>query len=208
MCGIFGMFVARNVAVPNIKLGNMSQVIHHRGPDGANAWCGDDRRFQVGFRRLAIIDLATSMQPFSDPQDRYVLAGNGEVYNFLELRKRFDGFQFKTEGDIETILAAKAALGDGYLHALNGMYAFALYDKHEHTLELVRDRVGVKPLYWTEVAKGVVLFASEIKSLLASGLVSASICGACGTSLFGPWVRAGTCDAISKNQQAYGRASS
>ena len=175
MCGIAGIYVPRGARVPDADMNAMTAMMRHRGPDGDGYWESPDRRYRTAFRRLAIIDLATGDQPLPDDRSGRVLTGNGEIYNYVELRRRFTDYPYRTEGDMETVLAAREARGDAYLDDLNGMYAFALYDERTHALELVRDRLGVKPLYWAELSGGGVIYASEIKPLFASKLVAPEI---------------------------------
>lgn len=175
MCGIAGIYVPRNSRVPDADMTRMADMMRHRGPDGDGFWESPDRRYRTAFRRLAIIDLATGDQPLVDERRGRVLSGNGEIYNYVELRKQFAAYPYRTEGDMEAVLAAADALGDAYVESLNGMYALALYDTGSHTLELVRDRMGVKPLYWAELPGGGIIYASEIKPLFASGLIAPEI---------------------------------
>ncbi len=153
----------------------MLAVIRHRGPDGEGRYVSPDRRYQLGFRRLAIIDLATGDQPIVEAGGRRVLAGNGEIYNYVELRAEEPDYPYQTSGDIEAVLPLADRWGDGFVDRLNGMYALALYERDRHRLLLVRDRLGVKPLYWSETSNGGIIFASEIKALFASGLVGPRI---------------------------------
>jgi len=175
MCGIAGMYIPRDCPVPDIDTARMVSFMRHRGPDGDGFWDSPDRRYRTAFRRLAIIDLATGDQPLVDERGKCVLSGNGEIYNYIELRRRFTDYPYRTEGDMESVLAAYAAEGDGYVDRLNGMYALALYNGQNHSLQLVRDRLGVKPLYWAELPSGGIIYASEIKPLFASGLIGAEI---------------------------------
>ena len=171
MCGIAGMFVPRDSNVPEVALTAMADAMIHRGPDGEGHWIRNDMRYQTIFRRLAIIDLKTGDQPLVSANGKVILSGNGEIYNYLELRARFSGYRYKSRGDMETVHAARDALGDDYPGALNGMYALALYDDAKHSLELLRDRAGVKPIYWAELDGGGIVYASEIKAIFASGLI-------------------------------------
>ena len=171
MCGIVGLFLPKCATVLEADLSAMLAAIAHRGPDGEGRYVGDDRRYQTGFCRLAIIDLETGEQPIVDERGGRVLSGNGEIYNYLELRKRYPDYPYQSHGDMETVLAAHAAGGEKFLHDLNGMFALALYEQADHRLTLVRDRLGIKPLYWTQLPAGGILYASEIKALFASGLV-------------------------------------
>lgn len=177
MCGIAGLFLPSAAPARRADMDAMLSVMAHRGPDGEGRWDSADGRYQAGFRRLAIIDLETGEQPVHDAAGRFVLTGNGEVYNYRELREspHAAGYPFRSRGDMESILPLAAAIGDGFVHDLNGMYALALYDRREHSLLLVRDRLGVKPLYWCVLPGGGVLYASEAKALFASGLVQPSI---------------------------------
>ena len=175
MCGIAGLFVARGGAAERCDLDAMIRAIRHRGPDGTDRWARDDGLYEAGFARLAIIDLETGGQPLVEADGPYVLSGNGEIYNYLELRADHAGYSYRTRGDMETVLATAHALGDDFPAALNGMYALALYDRARHRLTLVRDRFGVKPLYWARTPAGGVVYASEIKALFASGLVARAV---------------------------------
>ncbi len=175
MCGIAGLFLPRHATAVEVDMAAMLAPIRHRGPDGEGRYATENRRFQAGFRRLAIIDLETGDQPIVDDLGGRVLLGNGEIYNYKELRAAHPDYPYRSQGDMETVLAHHAASGDDFVHGLNGMYALALYEQKAHRLTLVRDRLGVKPLYWTEVPGGGVLFASEIKALLASNLVRPAV---------------------------------
>src|SRR5688572_10454816 len=150
----------------------MTRAIAHRGPDGLGYWLGSD--VALGHARLAIIDLDSGVQPMWDAPGQKVIVFNGEIYNYRELREQLEakGFTFRTHSDTETIGAAIAAWGiDGGLQRLRGMFAFALYDTAKRTLLLARDRVGIKPLYYARTRDGV-LFGSEPKALLASGVLT------------------------------------
>lgn len=145
----------------------MSDALIHRGPDGSGVWF--DNGVALAHRRLAIIDLAGSPQPMVSHDDSAVIVFNGEIYNFRELRRELQtlGVQFKTAGDTEVLLAAWQYWGADCLRHLNGMFAFAIYDKRRRQLFLARDRLGVKPLYYTQLSDGAFAFASELKGLLA-----------------------------------------
>lgn len=155
----------------------MLQIMAHRGPDGTNKHVSADKRYQCAFARLAIIDLETGQQPIIEEDGKQVLTGNGEIYNYRELRQSPQGrdYSYQTQGDMEVVLPLAAALGKNFVQHLNGMYALALYNGDEHNLLLVRDRLGIKPLYWARLASGGVLFASEPKALFASGLLKAEV---------------------------------
>ena len=174
MCGLAGYFAPRSSAPHDVDLDAMLTMQAHRGPDGRKSFTSQDRRFQAGFLRLAIIDLATADQPLVENDGAKVLVGNGEVYNYKALRKQYAEYPYKTNGDIESVLAAHQARGGDFVHDLNGMYGLALYERDVHRLTLVRDRLGIKPMYWATVGNSII-FASEIKPLLASGLIQAAI---------------------------------
>jgi asparagine synthase (glutamine-hydrolysing) len=169
MCGIAGVFDYRSTGFqisPDV-FDEMVDVLAHRGPDGRGVWC--DAGIALGHRRLAILDPTESgAQPMSDSHNRYQLTYNGEIYNYRELKKELTalGHSFKTNCDTEVILAAYAEWGREAVRRFNGIFAFALYDRNQKLLWLVRDRLGVKPLYYS-TAGNVVRFASEIKSILA-----------------------------------------
>jgi asparagine synthase (glutamine-hydrolysing) len=175
MCGIFGLFLPTAASHVDANLTAMLSVLKHRGPDGDETYVSEDRRYQVGFRRLAIIDLETSNQPIIEQNGDRVLMGNGEIYNYLELRKNEPRYPYQTSGDMEVILPLMTRYGDDFIGQLNGMFGLALYEKNQHRLLLVRDRLGIKPVYWAKLPNGGVLFASEIKALFASGLLTPSI---------------------------------
>ena len=176
MCGIAGLYLPRGAPLAEADLDAMATIMSHRGPDGRGRFVASDRRYQAVFTRLAIIDLETGDQPIESMDGQRVLMGNGEIYNYVELRREACArdYPFKTRGDMEVVLPLAAGLGDDFVHRLNGMYALALYDVRRHSLLLVRDRLGVKPLYWARLAGGV-LFASEIKALFASRLISPAV---------------------------------
>ena len=175
MCGLAGLFLPNNATVVEPNMDAMLATMRHRGPDGDGRYTSEDRRYWSGFRRLAIIDLETGDQPLVDDLTGRVLTGNGEIYNDPELRKIHSAYPFKTGSDMESVLAVHQARGDKFIHDLNGMYGLALYERGTHRLTLVRDRLGIKPLYWCEVSGGGILFASEIKPLQASGLIKSEI---------------------------------
>lgn len=167
MCGITGYLSATTPITPPL-LDAMRDAAEHRGPDGAGAWLSEDRRVGLGHRRLAIIDLSEGgHQPMHSPDGRYVITFNGEIYNFRELRKelRSAGHDFATESDTEVLLAAYRHWGADALPRLAGMFAFAIYDKVEHTLFAARDRAGEKPFFYRHADRGLA-FGSELKMLL------------------------------------------
>jgi asparagine synthase (glutamine-hydrolysing) len=148
----------------------MTDRLVHRGPDDSGVWVDAEPGIALGFRRLAIVDLSPAgHQPMVSPDGRYVIVFNGEVYNFKELRKDLEsrGHDFRSHSDTEVILQAVSEWGlEAAVKKFVGMFAFALWDRHERTLHLVRDRIGVKPLYYGWQGK-TFLFGSELKALRA-----------------------------------------
>lgn len=173
MCGLAGMYNFRSFAPADRgALKRMTRLLVHRGPDDEGFYF--TQALGLGHRRLSILDLSErGHQPMCTADGRFVIAYNGEVYNYLEIRKDLeaDGHVFHTETDTEVILALYAQKGLECLQYLNGMFALAIWDSAARTLLLARDRVGIKPLYYAETADGIV-FASEIKALLTSQQVS------------------------------------
>lgn len=167
MCGIAGVFKPGGVNQGDVELVQaMNAVQAHRGPDAEGIH--QEATCILGHRRLAIIDLsADGRQPFSSPCGRYHMVFNGEIYNYIELRRELEdaGRAFRTKTDTEVLLAAYLHWGADCLHRLNGMFAFAIHDALAQTLFLARDRFGVKPLYYVH-QEGFFAFASEIKALL------------------------------------------
>lgn len=147
----------------------MTAALAHRGPDAEGLWRGS--KVVLGHRRLSIIDPdPASNQPFHSADGRYVISYNGEIYNFRQLRGNLPRHHFTTKSDTEVLLAAWAEWGEECLHRLEGMFAFAVWDVQRQELSIARDRFGIKPLYY-QVEEGRMLFSSEVRSLLASGLV-------------------------------------
>lgn len=165
MCGIAGCVRWDGVDPPESLLTAMARRLAHRGPDGRGIW--RERGVGLVHTRLAVIDLETGDQPLVDRETGNVLVANGEIYNHVELRAELerDGFRFATRSDCEPVLHAWRRWGAGLVHRLRGMYAFALYDRAQRRLLLVRDRLGIKPLFYARTASGLA-FASELKALL------------------------------------------
>ncbi|MEO5717984.1 MAG: asparagine synthase (glutamine-hydrolyzing) [Chthoniobacterales bacterium] len=160
MCGIAAHF---NFAEPAKPLD--LQLIAHRGPDAAGEWTSPDRRLWLGNRRLAILDLSpTGEQPMIDPATGNVIVVNCEIYNHLALREELVGADWRGTSDTETLLLGYARWGHKLLERLKGMFAFAIYDHAREELFVARDRLGIKPLYYTRDAGGLRL-ASEAKLL-------------------------------------------
>ncbi|MDA3874523.1 MAG: asparagine synthase (glutamine-hydrolyzing) [Kiritimatiellae bacterium] len=146
----------------------------HRGPDDSGVWADPEGSCLLGHRRLSIIDLSDAgHQPFSDPEGRYHLVFNGEIYNYLELREELRStWCFRTDTDTEVLLAAYLTWGPGCLDRFLGMFAFAIWDQRARSLFAARDRFGVKPLYYATGPDGALHMASEIKALHALGISS------------------------------------
>jgi asparagine synthase (glutamine-hydrolysing) len=161
MCGLVGLAGA---SLKN-EMESVLPLIAHRGPDGQGVYA--DECVTLGHCRLAIIDPKSGAQPFVDPTKRYVLVYNGELYNYKELRERLAarGYRFSTNCDTEVLAYWLAEFGVNGLTDLNGMFAFAFWDKKERRLLLARDRVGIKPLYIARTRE-VLIFASEVKAIL------------------------------------------
>lgn len=170
MCGIAGIYFDDPLRpVDAAPLRAMSDAILHRGPDGSGIRAGAG--YGLAHRRLAIIDLVDGAQPMGDEQ--VWVTFNGEIYNYLELRRELEerGFNFRTNSDTEVLVHGWRAWGEALPERLRGMFAFAIVDESSHTLFLARDRLGKKPLYWTR-NDGRLLFASEPKAILVHGDVS------------------------------------
>ena len=172
MCGIAGIFLTSRHADPRRLscIEQMTATLQHRGPDGDGIWIDAGAGVAFGHRRLAIIDLSEEgFQPMHSHGDRLVLTYNGEIYNHVELRRELEamGAQFSGHSDTEVMLTAFERLGvEPTLKRLAGMFALGLWDRQHRVLHLARDRIGKKPLY-VAVINGGVLFASQLKALLA-----------------------------------------
>jgi len=165
MCGIAGIFNKTGKPVDRGLLERMTSALQHRGPDGQGYFV--DGAIGLGHRRLSIIDVEGGAQPIGNEDGSLQVVFNGEIYNFLELRKELEGagHTFKTRSDTEVIVHAYEQWGKGCVERFNGMFAFALWDSHKCELFLARDHLGVKPLYYVDVGDSI-LFGSEIKALL------------------------------------------
>jgi asparagine synthase (glutamine-hydrolysing) len=181
MCGITG-FLDRSRQNSNETLSQqveaMMNSIQHRGPDDSGLWTDPKQGVALGFRRLAILDLSpTGHQPMFSSGERYAIIFNGEIYNFAELRAELStaGHAFRGTSDTEIMLAGILEWGlENAVSRLNGMYAIALWDRHEEKLHLIRDRLGVKPLYYGWCGN-VFLFGSELKTLRSHPAFNAQI---------------------------------
>lgn len=167
MCGIIGVFNFANIdSVSKEKLTEATDQLYHRGPDFGNIYCNEN--VGLGHRRLSIIDLRSEAnQPMISADDRYVIIFNGEIYNFKDLRVKLKNkfnINFRSASDTEVVLEAFIKLGVNSFKLLNGMFAFAIYDKDENLLYITRDRYGIKPLYYY-VDDTQFVFASEIVAI-------------------------------------------
>ena len=166
MCGIAGIISGKN---REKELDAMLKLQHHRGPDFTGKWLGDGA--YMGHNRLSIIDLeAHSNQPFVSEDGRYILSFNGEIYNYIEIKQELKGYNFKTEGDTEVLLAAYEKWGHDCLAKFRGMFAFAIWDVKNQSLFAARDRFGVKPFHYA-IKDADFIFSSEIKAILGTDLI-------------------------------------
>lgn len=165
MCGICAVYNTNGEPANRDLIENMTSIMAHRGPDGSGIYISDN--VGLGHRRLSIIDVDGGAQPMSNEDDILWITFNGEIYNFLELRKELEnaGHKFKTRSDTEVIVHAYEQWGKECVRRFNGMFAFALWDSRRRELFIARDHLGIKPLYYIELGNRV-LFASEIKALL------------------------------------------
>jgi asparagine synthase (glutamine-hydrolysing) len=173
MCGIAGLAL-RDQTADGAVITAMRDTLVHRGPDdGGNYLEGG---IGLGHRRLSIIDLGGGHQPMTTEDGRFVVVYNGEIYNYQELRRDLEarGARFRTHSDTEVILHLHALIGDSGIARLNGIFAYALWDRTQRRLLIARDRAGIKPVYFAETPRGIA-FGSEIKALFRSGIVTPSL---------------------------------
>src|SRR5881392_1172737 len=169
MCGIVGIVkLNQRDTVDEARLKRMRDVLRHRGPDGEGLWI--EGPVGLGMRRLAIVDVLGGRQPMANEYGTVWIVYNGEIYNHADLRPELEqrGHCYRTRSDTETILHLYEEEGDRCVERLQGMFAFALWDRVRGRLVLARDRLGIKPLYYA-VTDQQLLFASEIKAILAAG---------------------------------------
>src|SRR5215831_2113326 len=169
MCGLVGLVDRPRSNARGDVLKKMLAVVRHRGPDDDGTYLSGQVGF--GFRRLSILDLSVAAhQPMTSADGMVTLVFNGEIYNYLELRRdlKSRGHTFSSSGDTEVLLHSYLEWGPSCLSRLNGMWAFVLHDRRSNTLFGARDRFGIKPLYYHQDA-GRFIFASEIKAIRASG---------------------------------------
>jgi len=176
MCGIAGIVTTKD-EVSLRALEAMERAMLHRGPDDGGIFLSKDKQAGLVNRRLSIIDLSPAgHQPMSTSDKRFTIVHNGEVYNYKEIQKVLEskGYKFKSNTDTEVILYSYAEWGPGCLEKFRGMYAFAIWDDFEKKLLLARDRLGIKPVYYSN-SEGTFVFASELKALKSPGLMSSDI---------------------------------
>jgi asparagine synthase (glutamine-hydrolysing) len=171
MCGIAGVFDPRHGLDLDVIVGRMAAVLEHRGPDDAGVYLDRAAAIGLGHRRLSILDLSPhGRQPMTSPSGRYVIVYNGEIYNHLELRRELEahGVVLRGHSDTEVIVAGAEHWGPrGVVERLDGIFAWALWDRDERRVYLARDRIGVKPLYWAQI-DGALFWGSELKAIRAA----------------------------------------
>lgn len=166
MCGIANILNLSSQPVQGLeqRLQIMNNLQRHRGPDGQGLWTHNNKHIGFGHRRLSIIDLETGSQPMHDENGNWITY-NGEIYNYIELRKEIGETAFTTTSDTEVILRSYNKWGEDCVNHLRGMFSFAIWDEKKELLFIARDRFGIKPLYYM-TAQNVFYAASEIKALL------------------------------------------
>lgn len=173
MCGINAIINFAGTEDFSSTVSAMNDCLAHRGPDNDGIYTQPG--ITLGHRRLSIIDLsAAGNQPMRSPFANQVIVFNGEIYNYREVRAMLSGFQFQTDSDTEVLLAAWKQWGVDCVHHLNGMFVFALWDEDTRELTVMRDRMGIKPVYYSRNENSM-LFSSEVRALLASGMVKRKI---------------------------------
>jgi asparagine synthase (glutamine-hydrolysing) len=175
MCGICGLATATPTSLPAPLLEAMCRTLVHRGPDDQGIHIG--RSAALGARRLSIVDVEGGHQPLANEDGTVWASHNGEVYNFPELRDELiaGGHKFATRTDTETIVHSYEEWGKEFVHRLRGMFAFALSDERNDEVLLVRDRLGIKPLYYTILPDRTLLFGSELKAILVDPRVAREV---------------------------------
>src|SRR5690606_27170637 len=166
MCGIAGFYnISADKQQQASILRRMLSRIKHRGPDQSGVYLSD--KVGLGSVRLSIVDLSSGTMPISNSDDSLWIVFNGEIFNHIELREELlsKGHIFKTHSDTEVIVHLYEEFGPDFIHKLNGQFSIAIWDKNKEELFMARDRVGIRPLYYTEQEE-TFIFASEIKSLL------------------------------------------
>ncbi len=179
MCGIFGFVNPEGISAQEgaKRFAAALESMSHRGPDGEGLFTDEKAGVVLGHRRLAIIDPAHGHQPMATPDGDLTVTFNGEIYNYLELRRELlaKGHAVQSYGDTEVILHAYREWGEACVERFLGMFAFAIWDKKKNKIFCARDRIGIKPFYYAQVGE-TLAFASEIKAILATGLLRGEVC--------------------------------
>ncbi|MFN3444474.1 MAG: asparagine synthase (glutamine-hydrolyzing) [Bacteroidia bacterium] len=175
MCGILGL-ITPNELINQELFTKMVNTLQHRGPDDWGTYFNPEHKLALGHTRLSFLDLtATGKQPLSNKEETIWITFNGEIYNYLELREELKkSYVFTTKTDTEVLIAAYLKWGIDFINKLKGMFAFGLFDVQKQKLYLVRDRFGIKPLYYYNNGKQLI-FASELKAIMASDMVQKQI---------------------------------
>lgn len=168
MCGITGIIAKKAVNYTETAQ-SMTDALSHRGPDGGALATFENAI--IGHRRLSIIDLSTGNQPMYNASRNLALVFNGEIYGYQDIKSKMPDYNFRTTSDTEVIIALYEKYGESFLNKLPGMFAFGIWDDNKQTLIAARDRFGEKPFYYAIGTNGEFIFASEIKSILKSGLI-------------------------------------
>ncbi|GMO32527.1 MAG: hypothetical protein Pg6B_01370 [Candidatus Azobacteroides pseudotrichonymphae] len=164
MCGIVGVFdLKQPVDKLRPQVLAMAKKVRHRGPDWSGIYCGE--KAILAHERLAVVDPQSGRQPLYSPDDKVILAVNGEIYNHYDIRKHQTNYEFKTKSDCEVILSSYKEKGVDFLEDLNGIFAFALYDEENNSYLIARDHIGIVPLYMGWDLHGTFYVASELKAL-------------------------------------------
>lgn len=169
MCGITGIIAKDKNDISISHLKKMTDSIAHRGPDGDGHWISENGQVGLGHRRLSIIDLSHAADQPMHYLNRYTIVFNGEIYNYIELKKdlKTQGYQFKTDSDTEVLMALYHRHKTNCLHLLDGMFAFVIYDKVENKIFAARDRFGEKPFFYSIDNKQNFIFGSEMKTIIS-----------------------------------------
>lgn len=173
MCGIAGILHFNRQPADPAAILQVTNAMQHRGPDAAN--CIAEDQIALGHRRLAIIDLSEAAnQPFTDISGRYIMVYNGEMYNYMDVKSMLHDYPFQTHSDTEVLIAAFAKWGPLCIRHFKGMFAFAIWDRQEKELTVMRDRLGVKPLYYY-IDEDRFIFASEVRAILANDKIKRKV---------------------------------
>ena len=172
MCGINGFTLSASHAEADVEvLQQMNQALEHRGPDDARTVIHG--RCAMGVQRLAIVDVDNGRQPMQTSDGRFTTVFNGELYDYKHMRSELEraGVTFQTQSDTEVLLKSYTEYGIGALDQFNGMFAFAISDVQDGSVLLVRDQLGIKPLYYYHAPDGTLVFSSELGALVANPVV-------------------------------------